>query len=187
MSCRHSIPVQTSITYRLNFTTSSDSEGIWLTMQIATTMDTREYFLGSILLPAVPDISVVGNFIEYFGAQTPCDQVPGGTARFSAPTISRNKTEYQFTGFSRPAKGCVESAVDAPPMGSSSSALLRFGSKQAESTITTTTTTTTTTTVPPRVQTGLVTRNVRCVKQNTKIVKTFKLKSNKCPSGWRRA
>ena len=45
----------------------------------------------------------------------------------------------------------------------------------------------TSTTVLPKVQTKLETRNVRCVKQNTKIVKTFKLKSNKCPSGWRRA
>jgi len=45
----------------------------------------------------------------------------------------------------------------------------------------------TTTTVLPKVQTKLETRNVRCVKQKTKIVKTFKLKSGKCPSGWRRA
>ena len=51
---------------------------------------------------------------------------------------------------------------------------------------TTATTTTTTTTVSPKIQTKLKTRNVRCIKQNTKIVKTFKLKSGKCPSGWKK-
>ena len=85
-SCRISIPIKINHTYRLRiWQMESNSSGTYWGAWIKDKTIGKEYFLGKIKTNQQTTLSSdVLNFVEYYGAIEPCDQVPKSRALFNA-------------------------------------------------------------------------------------------------------
>ena len=100
LSCRKSIKINLDHTYRLRvWKIAEDKTGYSWGAWILDGESGVEHYLGSIKVAHGSSLSdQLSNFVEYYGPQRDCDDVPVSIATFYSPTANNNKDgTWQFS------------------------------------------------------------------------------------------
>jgi hypothetical protein len=130
-SCRIPIILEAGNKYEISFGVDKARGPNWWISYISDLKLGTKKVIGSIEITS-SDARATNwnNFIEYWGQAVPCDEVAPASAKFYVPKSSNPDVEVSSPVFSRPAKPCVMSAGDTPPLGKIGDAVIRFGGSQ---------------------------------------------------------
>jgi hypothetical protein len=132
-SCRIPITLNAGNKYEISFAVDKARGPQWWVATIADISKGTKKVIGSIeTISQNAKASNWNNFIEYWGAEVPCDAVGPASAKFYVPSSSNENVEIHSPTFSRPAHPCVMSAGDTPPPGFIGDAVIRFGGPKQE-------------------------------------------------------
>lgn len=126
MSCRTNLNIEVSGLYKVSVFPDSSRGDEWWGAEVVTP-NKESIILGYIKSPAKNlRTTRLGNFIEYFGTQLPCDSVGLASARFGLPNSATGANGLSAK-FSRPQQGCVNSWMELGQNWSTLGPSLRFG------------------------------------------------------------
>ena len=126
MSCRTNLNIEVGGVYKVSVFPDTSRGEEWWGAEVVTP-NKESIILGYIKAPAKNlRTTRLGNFIEYFGTQLPCDSVGLASARFGLPN-SANGANGLTAKFSRPQQGCVNSWMELGQNWSTLGPTLRFG------------------------------------------------------------
>lgn len=98
-SCRRAWTLRDGVQYRLRiWRLEKEGDNQWWGGWIHSAATGRDYHLGDIRVPASDHFTFGSpvNFVEYFGEDRPCDDVPVSTASFTQPAGNYLGSTYQY-------------------------------------------------------------------------------------------
>lgn len=126
MSCRTNLNIEVGGLYKVSVFPDSSRGDEWWGAEVVTP-NKESVILGYIKAPAKNlRTTRLGNFIEYFGTQLPCDSVGLASARFGIPK-SAGGANGLVAKFSKPQLGCVNSWMELEQNWATIGPTLRFG------------------------------------------------------------